>query len=263
MPDPPGSRRSSRRSSSPTSGSGRAGRRARRHLHADLEAGKLDGIHLAGQACRIPMPAAISTHGSRRARRSSASRRPSSARRSRTGRSTIDPDDRQAAYAKANDAIRDRRPDHPGGPGRVGRRVPRRRGRRRDVAARPRTVRRDGARRPAPARLADQAPSRRAVLRRRDGPDLGALVCAARRRAVRLRARRGVALPALARSCDPNNELTVWTCTLRKGVNSTTGRRSTATTCRELRRPVGRRAPAPRRPRGPVRPHGRAGSAGS
>jgi peptide/nickel transport system substrate-binding protein len=40
----------------------------------------------------------------------------------------------------------------------------------------------------------------------------------------------GSVVPRLATGCEANDDLTVWTCALRTGVRSTTGRRSTPTT---------------------------------
>lgn len=185
---------------------------------ADLEAGTLDGIHLAGQS--VSYPDASGYLDPQFASSSKELGAPSSelAKALATGRSTANQGARLAAYAKANDAIRGDVPlipvAHAGSAAAF----------RADV---------DGAA-TSPLGLErfasmESGDRRQLVWLTTAEPDglycadetdpVSSLVCAQLSDGL-YAYENGVAVvtPALARSCNPSAELTVWTCHLRKGI---------------------------------------------
>ncbi len=186
---------------------------------ADLAAGKLDGIHLSSQAVTYPDvsgfldprfgPASSNEFG-----------KPIPALRDALadGRSTIDPDEREAAYARANDVLRADVPMVP--VARVGSAA----AFRADVdgaVASPLRVERFASMVPGDRRqlvwlMGAEPPG----LYCADETDPKAdLVCAQFSEGLYAYDPAGAStVPALATACDPNRKLTVWTCTLRTGV---------------------------------------------
>ena len=179
------------------------------------------------------------------------------------GRSTIDPDDREAAYAKANDAIRAHVPMIP--LARVG-----------STAAFRADV--DGAV-ASPLRLerfAAMVPGDRRQLVWLMGAEPPGLYCADETAPTAALACAQFAeglyaydpagastLPALATGCEPNKKLTVWTCTLRSGVKFHDGATFDADdVVLSFAVQWDADTPAPRRPRGRVH-HFAGGSAAS
>ena len=231
----------------------------------NANAGELDGIYLLGWGADYPdVTNFLDFHfgaGCLAAVRRQVRRH--HRRRSPTGASGARRRGARAVLRRGQQRDQDARPDDPDRARRLGRRLP---GRRRRTPTRRRSATRhfavDDPGRPHPVRLDAERRADRPVLRRRDR----------RRGAPRLRAddwkrstpTRSAApppIPALAEVCEPNAELTVWTCTLRDGRH--VPRRCDARRQRRrpvVRRPVGCRASAPHGPRrlvhllpGPVR----------
>jgi ABC-type transport system substrate-binding protein len=185
----------------------------------DVEAGKLDGITLLAQGVSYPdVSAYLDPRFAAGGTNAFGKPIPEVGKALADGRSTIDPDDREAAYTKANDAIRAHVPMIP--IARVG-----------STAAFRADV--DGAV-ASPLRLerfAAMVPGDRRQLVWLMGAEPPGLYCADETASTAALACAQFAeglyaydpagastLPALATGCDPNKKLTVWTCALRSGV---------------------------------------------
>ena len=187
---------------------------------ADLDAGKLDGIHLSSGGAAYPdVSAYLDPRFGPGASKALGKPFADIGKALASGRATTNAAQRTAAYKKANDLIRAHAPMIPIAAAASSA------GFRADV---------DGAG-VSPLRLerfADMVPgdrrqlvwvtasrAARPVLRGRDGPGRRAGLRTAHRWAVPVRRRAGAApIPALASSCTPNAAATVWTCNLRTGV---------------------------------------------
>ncbi len=186
---------------------------------ADVEAGKLDGITMLGQGVSYPdVTAFLDPRFAPGGTNAFGKPIPEIGKALADGRSTIDPDEREAAYARANDAIRAHVPMVP--IARVGSTA----AFRSDVdgaAASPLHLERFAAMVPGDRRqlvwLMGAEPS---GLYCADETDPTAdLVCAQLSEGLYAYDAAGAStVPALASACDPNRKLTVWTCTLRAGV---------------------------------------------
>lgn len=186
---------------------------------ADIDAGKLDGIHLLGQTATLPDvtafldprfgPGASAEFGKKFADIGKALA---------TGAATADPDKRDAAYAKANDAIRTHVPMVPvadtGSAAAY----------RADVegaSASPLDLERFASMTPGDRRqLVWLTTTEPTGLYCADETDpVSNLTCAQVMDTLYAYDPTGAAaVPSLALRCDPNPDLTVWTCTLRSGV---------------------------------------------
>ncbi len=225
----------------------------------DLEAGKLDGIHLVAQTVTYPDTSGFLDPQFGAGGKEFGPPRPDLVKALANGRSTANQAVRQAAYARANDLIRSDVPMVPIG---------------RTGSTSAYRVDVEGAR-ASPLRLErfDQMlpGDRRQIvwltvaepggLYCPDESDpVAILVCAQVSESLYAYEPGGTAVtPALARSCDPNRELTTWTCKLqaRDPVPRRCGPR-----CRgrrdQLRGAMGRGSRAARGTRWIVRPHGMA-----
>ena len=191
---------------------------------ADVDAGKLDGIHLLGQMIDNPDASAVlDPRFGAGASNEFGKKSADIVKALGTGRSTVDPTVREAAYVKANNAIRTHVPMIP--VGRAG-----------SAAAYRADV--DGAN-VSPLRLerfAAMAPGDRRQLVWLAASEPAGLYCADETGAVAglVCAQTSEGLygfdptgatptPTLATACVPNKELTVWTCTLRSGVRFADG----------------------------------------
>jgi peptide/nickel transport system substrate-binding protein len=186
---------------------------------ADVEAGKLDGITMLGHAVTYPdVTAFLDPRFDAGATNAFGKPIPEIGTALADGRATIDPAERDAAYARANDAIRIHVPIVP--IARVGSTA----AFRADVTgatASPLHVERFASMVPGDRRqfvwLMQTEPS---GLYCADGSDpMADLVCAQFAEGLYGYDPAGASVvPALAIGCDPNRKLTVWTCTLRAGV---------------------------------------------
>ncbi len=191
---------------------------------ADADAGKLDGIHLLGQMVDNPDASAVlDPRFGAGASNEFGKKSADIVKALAAGRSTVDPTARDAAYVKANNAIRTHVPMIP--VGRAGSAA----AFRADVAGA--SV--------SPLRLerfAAMTPGDRRQLVWLAASEPGGLYCADETGAVAelvcAQTSEGLygfdpvgttPIPALATSCVPNKELTVWTCTLRAGVRFADG----------------------------------------
>jgi peptide/nickel transport system substrate-binding protein len=186
---------------------------------AAVDAGKVDGIHLLGQTATIPDVTAFL--GQRFGPGASAESGPQPTdigKAIAAGAATADPAKRDAAYAKANGAIRTHVPLIPiASTG--------------SAAAFRADVDGAGASPLGLERFAGMTPGDRRQLVWLTGNEppglycadetdpVSSLVCAQVMDTLYAFEPTGAgALPSLARTCDPNGDLTVWTCTLRSGV---------------------------------------------
>ena len=186
---------------------------------ADVEAGKLDGITLLGHAVTYPdVTAFLDPRFGPGATSAFGKPMPQIAKALADGRTTIDPDQREAAYARANDAIRAHVPMVP--IARVGSTA----AFRADVdgaAASPLHVERFASMMPGDRRqlvwlMGAEPPG---LYCADESDSKSDLVCAQFSEGLYVYDPTGAStVPALATACDPSRKLTVWTCTLRAGV---------------------------------------------
>jgi ABC-type dipeptide transport system, periplasmic component len=186
---------------------------------SDIDAGKLDGIHLFGQTATYPdVTAFLDPRFGPGASAEFGKPFTDIGKALATGRSTAVDAKRDAAYAKANDAIRSHVPMIP--IARTGTAT----AYRADVdaaAASPLGLERFAAMTPGDRRqLVWLTTSEPPGLYCADETDVVAsLVCSQLMEGLYAYDPNGAAaVPALATGCDPNPELTTWTCTLRRGV---------------------------------------------
>ena len=185
----------------------------------NADTGKLDGIHILGWGADYPdQTNFLGYHFGAGASAQFGDKYPDITEALDDGAAGLDDAARAPAYTTAEQRHQDARPDDPDLARRLGGCVSCRRGRRAHLPARQRDLLRHDPGRPDPVRLHAERRAARPVLRRRVG----------RRGTARLQPVLGglyayeiggvAAVPALAEKCEPNTELTTWTCTLRSGV---------------------------------------------
>ncbi len=186
---------------------------------ADVHAGKLDGIHLFGQEVTYPdVTAFLDPRFGPGASNEFGKKVAAIGTELANGRATVVADEREAAYARANDAIRAHVPMIP--VARAGSTA----AFRADVdgaAASPLRVERFASMTPGDRRqLVWLTIAEPAGLYCADEPAaIAGLVCAQLSEGLYAYDPAGASTsPSLATSCEPNPKLTVWTCTLRSGV---------------------------------------------
>jgi len=190
----------------------------------DVESGKLDGIHLLGRTATVPDASAfLDPRFGRGASAEFGKGSPDIGRSLATGSATADPNKRDAAYAKANSAIRTHVPMIPvadtGSAAAY----------RADVVgagASPLDLERFASMTPGDRRqLVWLTTSEPQGLYCADETDpVSNLVCGQVMDTLYAYDPAGTAtVPSLARRCDPNPDLTVWTCALRSGVRFQNG----------------------------------------
>ncbi len=185
----------------------------------DVDAGRLDGIHLLGQTTNVPdMTDLLEPRFGPGASAEFGSKFDDIAKALAAGRATVDARKRSSAYAKANDAIRTHVPMIPVA--------------RTSVAAAFRVdVDGPGASPLHLERFASMTPGdrRQFVWSTATEPaglycadetdDVAYLVCAQLLDTLYVYAPTGTEpAPSLAKTCDPNPELTIWTCSLRPDI---------------------------------------------
>jgi ABC-type transport system substrate-binding protein len=191
---------------------------------ADADAGKLDGIHLLGQVIDNPDASAVlDPRFGPGASNEFGKKSADIVKALTTGHSTVDAPAREAAYVKANNAIRAHVPMIP--VGRAGSAA----AYRADVegaSVSPLRLERFAAMTPGDRRqLVWLAASEPAGLYCADETAaVAALVCAQTSESLYgFDPESATPTPTLATACVPNQELTVWTCTLRAGVRFADG----------------------------------------